>query len=121
MDIPKDQTSILIGLLERNIKTRLGASKHGRGFKADIMTHPFLKNINWALIESKQYPTKFEPEFSAAKVKESSADLKKGSVLSFETSKLNHIINTSKVSSTISDINASPVNSSGSGFSDINS
>ena len=113
MDVPKDQTSFLMGLLDRNIKTRLGASKHGHGFKSDIVSHPFLKNINWNLLDTKQYPTKFEPEFSASKVKESSADLKKGSVLSFESSKQYNMFTQSKASSTLSDIN-SLVNNSGS-------
>ena len=114
MDIPKDQTSMLLGLLDRNLKTRLGASKHGHGFKTDVVTHPFLKHINWAQIDSKTYPTKFEPQFSASKVKESTADLKKGSVLSFESSKQYHMHSQSKAS-VLSDL-STPLNLSMSGM-----
>jgi serine/threonine protein kinase len=57
----QDRTNFIKGLLNRDVKQRLGSSNDGLGFEQDIKAHPFLADINWDLVKEKKQEPTFKP------------------------------------------------------------
>ncbi|KAJ3270518.1 hypothetical protein HDV01_007774 [Terramyces sp. JEL0728] len=49
------------GLLQKDIAKRLGSSNSGLGFKDDILSHSFLKGIDYALIGERKLQPSYKP------------------------------------------------------------
>ena len=49
------------GLLSIDKSVRLGSSNDYIGFEQDIKCHPWLKNIDWVLIEQKKLQPQYRP------------------------------------------------------------
>ncbi|KAK9240268.1 kinase-like domain-containing protein [Lipomyces kononenkoae] len=60
-DIDKDAKSLLIGLLNRDPKQRLGANG-----PAEIKDHKFFAEIDWKKLLGKRYPAPFKPSVASA-------------------------------------------------------
>ncbi|KAJ3371649.1 hypothetical protein HDU91_005041 [Kappamyces sp. JEL0680] len=56
-----ERVAFISGCLERDIKKRLGSANGGRGFEAEVKTHPYLAHIDWNLLEKKELEPKFKP------------------------------------------------------------
>lgn len=56
-----DRDEFIKGLLEIDRTKRLGSSNHYHGFEQDIKPHPWLKSIDWKLIEQKRLQPAYRP------------------------------------------------------------
>ena len=56
-----DRDEFIKGLLEIDRTKRLGSSNHYHGFEQDIKAHPWLKSIDWKLIEQKKLQPNYRP------------------------------------------------------------
>ncbi|KAJ3260811.1 hypothetical protein HK103_007374 [Boothiomyces macroporosus] len=63
LTVPKNQVreEFYAGLLQKDISKRLGSSNNGLGFKDDILTHPFMKGIDYALIGERKLQPSYKP------------------------------------------------------------
>ncbi|ODQ52114.1 hypothetical protein SAICODRAFT_58541 [Saitoella complicata NRRL Y-17804] len=61
--MPRDSVSILQKLLTREPERRLGS---GEGDAADVMAHPYFRNINWDDMYNKRVPPPFCPTLQSA-------------------------------------------------------
>ena len=55
--------SLLQGLLNRDQAKRLGSSSNDA---ADIMSHPFFRDINWADLRDRKVPAPYKPHVTSA-------------------------------------------------------
>ncbi|KAK9471715.1 kinase-like domain-containing protein [Dipodascopsis tothii] len=60
-DMDRDAQSLLVGLLDRNPKKRLGANG-----PAEIKSHRFFREIDWKKLMGKKYPAPFKPSVASA-------------------------------------------------------
>jgi hypothetical protein len=52
---------MILGLLEIDPTKRIGGSEDGKGFEKDVRGHPWLENIDWALVEQKKLEPSYKP------------------------------------------------------------
>jgi serine/threonine kinase 32 len=56
-----ERTDLIVKLLTRDVTKRLASSEDGNGFKNEFIYHPFLKDIDWKLVEEKKVMPVYKP------------------------------------------------------------